>query len=82
LRLSLARGITEPDPSLISVSAEILSLAVEAAVLRHHLANSGTGIWWKVRYSLPLLSSSYYTLVSRVGILAYDGYIIEGIELC
>jgi hypothetical protein len=49
LRLALVRHVTRPDSQLISVSADILSLAVETAVLKHQLANSGTGVVWKER---------------------------------
>lgn len=48
LRLTILQRRTEPDDELISVSAEILSLAVESVILRHQLANSGTSVVWRV----------------------------------
>ncbi|KAK4905787.1 hypothetical protein LTR49_024962 [Elasticomyces elasticus] len=40
--------------TLLAVAGEMLSLVVEAIVLRDHLVNSGTGLVWKVaHYGLP-----------------------------
>lgn len=48
LHLSQNERIKEPSHHLLSVSAEMLSLVVEAAVLKEQLLNSGTGIVWRV----------------------------------
>ena len=37
----------EVDTLLLKISQEILSLVVEAIVLKNRLANSGTGLYWK-----------------------------------
>jgi hypothetical protein len=51
LRLMLVRRLSEPDSQLLAVSQEILSLVVEAVVLRDRIVNSGTGLIWKVSQS-------------------------------
>lgn len=48
LRLALVQRIADPDLSLVSIAADILSLTTEAALVKHKLANSGTGLVWKV----------------------------------
>ncbi|KKY13512.1 putative fungal specific transcription factor domain-containing protein [Diplodia seriata] len=42
---------TSPDPSLLSTAGEMLSLAVEAIILRQNLVNSGTSL--VAQYGLP-----------------------------
>ena len=46
----------EARSELLDVSKEMLSLVVEAIVLRNYLVNSGTGLIWKVNHHLPLAS--------------------------
>ncbi|KAH6664578.1 hypothetical protein B0J14DRAFT_630429 [Halenospora varia] len=67
LDLVLLRHISEPNDSLLKVAVEMLSLVVEAIVLRDRLVNSGTCLIWKVAHfglpaagivSLALLNSS------------------------
>ena len=52
LRLASQQHVPSPDESLVDISLAMLSLVVEAVVLRDHLANSGTGLVWKVRVPL------------------------------
>ncbi|KAG0645056.1 Quinic acid utilization activator [Hyphodiscus hymeniophilus] len=63
LRLALVRRMAEPDSQLISISADILSLAVEIAVLKEHLSNSGTGI--VAYYGLPAAGVLSLSLLNR-----------------
>lgn len=48
LRRALGQRIADPDPQMVSIAAEMLSLATEAALLKQELANSGTSLVWKV----------------------------------
>lgn len=48
LELSLSRSNTEPEPALLVVSAAILTLITEENMIKEHLANSGTGLIWRV----------------------------------
>lgn len=48
LRMSLAQHIPVQDNEMIDISASMLSLTVEALILKSHLANSGTGLIWRV----------------------------------
>lgn len=48
LRLALVTHGIESDVEVIRISGEMLGLAVEALMLKHQLANSGTGLVWKV----------------------------------
>ena len=48
LHVALARRIAEPSIDLVTVAAKMLSLIVEAVVLKDQLAFSGTGLVWKV----------------------------------
>lgn len=55
-------GIDDEELKLLQISQEILSLIVEAIVLREQLVNSGTSLLWKVqiyesRLSAPLIDS-------------------------
>ncbi|KAF2138152.1 uncharacterized protein K452DRAFT_235039 [Aplosporella prunicola CBS 121167] len=50
LRLALVREVPGPDAQLLSISTNMLSVVVEAVVLRESLANSGTSVAWKVVY--------------------------------
>ena len=47
VQLALARHIQEPSSQLVSTSAKMLSLVIEAVVLKDSLVNSGTGLVWK-----------------------------------
>ena len=46
--LATQEDVSNPDGSLVDTALAMLSLVVEALVLRGHLANSGTGLLWKV----------------------------------
>ena len=49
LRLALLRPLTaEPDPQLLSISMDMLSLVVETVMLKDQIINSGTSLVWKV----------------------------------
>jgi hypothetical protein len=48
LHLALLDHLADPDPQILEVSQQILALVVEAVLLRENLANSGTGLIWKV----------------------------------
>lgn len=54
LTLTIAGNLTEPEPDLVSESALMLHLAVDALVFKERLINSGTGLVWKVRFLRPL----------------------------
>ncbi|KAF2994882.1 hypothetical protein E8E14_003000 [Neopestalotiopsis sp. 37M] len=54
LDLASLRNIAEPDDSLLDTARSMLTLVVEAVVLRNRLVNSGTCLIWKVAfYGLP-----------------------------
>jgi hypothetical protein len=53
LRAATVVRITELDTHLVAISADILSLVVEAIVMRQYLANSGTSLIWKVSITIP-----------------------------
>ncbi|KAF2704996.1 hypothetical protein K504DRAFT_506464 [Pleomassaria siparia CBS 279.74] len=44
LQLSLVHRVSEPESELLAISAGMLSIVVEAIVLKHRLANSGTSL--------------------------------------
>ncbi|KAH6887073.1 hypothetical protein B0T10DRAFT_530370 [Thelonectria olida] len=45
---------SEPEEALLTVAGEMLSLTVEAIILRDRLVNAGTSLIWKVaQYGLP-----------------------------
>lgn len=48
LRLVLLNRLAEPDSSIVEIAQQMLALVVEAILFRDHLANSGTGLIWKV----------------------------------
>jgi hypothetical protein len=48
LRLVLQRHIPEPSADLVVISASMLSICIEGALLKNELANSGTSLVWKV----------------------------------
>ena len=48
LRLVLFNCLAEPDNSIVEIAQQMLALVVEAILFRDHLANSGTGLIWKV----------------------------------
>ena len=48
LRLVLFNCLAEPDNSIVEIAQQMLALVVEAVLFRDHLANSGTGLIWKV----------------------------------
>ncbi|VUC24616.1 unnamed protein product [Clonostachys rosea] len=50
LRQALRRRTSDWDPELNSVAGQMLSLVVEALMLREGLVNSGTSLVWKVVY--------------------------------
>ncbi|KAJ5135766.1 uncharacterized protein N7515_005044 [Penicillium bovifimosum] len=54
LQLSLLDTLTEPDPSILDISDQMLALVVEMILLRDQLVNSGTGLVWKIaHFGLP-----------------------------
>lgn len=52
LYLALAEHIADPGPELIAVSSRMISLVVEAVLLRDSLTNSGTGLIWRVSQTI------------------------------
>lgn len=48
LRLALVRRMSEPDPEINKVAADMLNLVIEAVMLKDSLVNSGTSLVWKV----------------------------------
>ena len=57
LQLSFLDTLTEPDSSILDISDQMLSLVVDAILLRDQLVNSGTGLVWKV--CLSFLTFNY-----------------------
>ncbi|CAG7923256.1 unnamed protein product [Penicillium olsonii] len=54
LHLSFIDSLTEPDPTIIDVSAQMLGLVIETILLRDQLVFSGTSVIWKIaHYGLP-----------------------------
>jgi hypothetical protein len=52
LQLALLDHLAEPDTLITEISQQILALVVETILLRDDLANSGTGLIWKVRMNV------------------------------
>lgn len=50
LSLLLLSTPTEPEPAIVEVAEEMLSIVVEMILLRDQLTNSGTCLLWKVAY--------------------------------
>ncbi|KAJ4402705.1 hypothetical protein N0V91_007080 [Didymella pomorum] len=50
LELTITPRVPNPGVELLRISADMLSLVVEAIVLKQRLANSGTSLVWKVAY--------------------------------
>ncbi|KAF2020495.1 hypothetical protein BU24DRAFT_445707 [Aaosphaeria arxii CBS 175.79] len=50
LELTITPRVSSPSSELLRTSADMLSLVVEAIVLKERLANSGTSLVWKVAY--------------------------------
>jgi hypothetical protein len=48
LRFVLLDSLALPDEVIVSIAQQMLSLVVEGILLREYLANSGTGLIWKV----------------------------------
>lgn len=48
LNLLLLSTPTEPDPTLVDIAEQILSVTVDMVLLRDQLTNSGTCLLWKV----------------------------------
>lgn len=67
LRLALVSSMQDPDARLITISANMLRLVIQAVVLKDDLANSGTSIVWRVSCLLspilqyPVVSASPYS---------------------
>jgi hypothetical protein len=51
LELTITPRVPNPGVELLRISADMLSLVVEAIVLKQRLANSGTSLVWKVSYN-------------------------------
>lgn len=64
---------TGGDPDLVRISTEILSLVVEAIMLKDQILNSGTSLVWKVTQISPILQqpTHYYLQISRLPTMAY-----------
>ena len=58
LRLALVSSIHEPDPQLVAISSNMLSIVVQGMIFKDHLANSGTSHIWRVSETL----SPHYSL--------------------
>jgi hypothetical protein len=56
LQRLLLHRLADPDVAIIEVAQQILHLVVEAILLRDELANSGTGLDWKVFSHFALLA--------------------------
>lgn len=48
LELTITPRVSHPSAELLRISADMLSVVVEAMVLKQRLANSGTSLVWKV----------------------------------
>jgi hypothetical protein len=48
LRFVLLDSLAQPDEMIVTIAQQMLSLVVEGILLREYLANSGTGLIWKV----------------------------------
>jgi hypothetical protein len=48
LHLVALQSLADPDDGILGISEQILALVVEAILFRDCLANSGTGLVWKV----------------------------------
>lgn len=53
LELTITPRVSNPGVELLRTSADMLSLVVEAIVLKQRLANSGTSLVWKVSTDAP-----------------------------
>ncbi|KAG0155289.1 Fungal transcriptional regulatory protein, N-terminal [Penicillium digitatum] len=54
LQLAFLDTLTAPDLSMLDISDQMLSLVVDAILLRDQLVNSGTGLVWKIaHFGLP-----------------------------
>lgn len=51
LELTITPRVSNPGVELLRTSADMLSLVVEAIVLKQRLANSGTSLVWKVSHN-------------------------------
>lgn len=51
LHLLLLNTPTEPDPAIVEVAEEMLSITVDMILLRDQLTHSGTSLVWKVYIS-------------------------------
>ena len=66
LHLALLDHLADPDPQILEVSQQILALVVEAILLRDNLANSGTGLIWKVASTVPVTRLALILKVVRL----------------
>ena len=55
LELTITPRVSSPGIELLRTSADMLSLVVEAILLKQRLANSGTSLVWKVSIQVFLL---------------------------
>ena len=76
LRRLLLPRLGEPDVAIIEVAQQMLHLIVEIILLREELANSGTGLDWKVHFKIVdrLTDADYHQI-------AYYGLPCAGILL-
>ncbi|KAH9815341.1 taurine catabolism dioxygenase taud/tfda [Teratosphaeria destructans] len=50
IQLALVHRMVEPTAEIIDVAAKMLNVAVESILLKEQLANSGTGLIWRIAY--------------------------------
>ncbi|EME78214.1 uncharacterized protein MYCFIDRAFT_145138 [Pseudocercospora fijiensis CIRAD86] len=66
LEVTLLPRAYDPGIELVKISAKMLHVAAEAIVMKQHLANSGTGLVWKIAYySLPAAGIICLSLLNR-----------------
>jgi hypothetical protein len=65
LHLALLRNMTEPNAAIISVSAEMLGLVVEAFVLKDRLIDSSTSLLSKVGFTYRFQNISHGTYMKN-----------------
>ena len=68
LRRLLLRRLSEPDVAIIEVAQRMLHLVVETILLREELANSGTGLDWKVCTRIVLSTDAEHRQIAYYGL--------------
>jgi hypothetical protein len=68
LWLALINPLTmDPNPELVSISMDMLSLVVETIMLKDQIINSGTSLVWKVSQTTRSRNQSTYQLLKFPG---------------